>query len=313
MFDIYSYNDLSNRVDAKQHRCIAIGNFDGVHLGHQAVLEKCVEISKQKELKSTILTFEPHPRAFFNPSTPMQRLTLAHEKKQLLIDQAIDEVIILDFDAALSQLEAENFVLDVLFEKLNAREIFVGTDFHFGKGRKGDVSLLQRLAKPHNVIINAIDKLSNDQSIDISSSYIRNLLSTGCVKEANALLGRFWSFTSQVYHGDKRGRDLGYPTANLHLRKDMNLAFGIYAVRIQYDGNIYGGVASYGRRPVFDNGEPLFEVHIFDFKSEIYGKTLKIELIDWQRPELDFDSVESLITQMDRDSDQARKTLALNI
>ena len=313
MLDIFSHTDLSNHFDNEQERCIAIGNFDGVHLGHKAVLKKCIEISRQQGLKSTVLTFEPHPRAFFNPSEPMQRLTLAKEKKQLLQDQTIDEVIILNFDAALSQLEAEKFVLEILIETLNAKYVFVGSDFHFGKGRKGDVNLLKTLAKPRNIVINAIDKLSNEQSIDISSSYIRDLLAKGAVKEANELLGHFWSFRSQVYHGDKRGRDLGYPTANLHLRKDMQLAFGIYAVRIKYEGKVYGGVASYGRRPVFDNGEPLFEVHIFDFNSDIYGKTLEIELIDWQRPELNFDSVESLITQMDRDSDQARKTLALNI
>ncbi|MGL4976084.1 MAG: bifunctional riboflavin kinase/FAD synthetase [Bosea sp. (in: a-proteobacteria)] len=288
-----------------QGRVLAIGNFDGVHLGHASVVALTVALAASLEARPGVMTFEPHPRSFFQPDKPVFRLSDMALKADRLQELGINGVLALDFNAELAALSAEAFLDDLLIRRLRVAGLVVGEDFRFGQRRTGNLDLLKsRLDE--RVVVAPPFRLEDEI---VSSSKIRSALEAGNITLATKLLGRPWRLRGEVRHGDKRGRELGFPTANMWLAGDCRLAHGIYAVRMRVDGTWRDGVASYGRRPTFDNGAPRIETFLFDFSGDLYGKTVDLDLISWIRPELKFDGMEPLIAQMNRDAAEARRLL----
>lgn len=288
---------------------LAIGNFDGVHRGHLAVIAAARRMAAGLGRPAAALTFEPHPRSLFQPHVPLFRLTPGAQKLAELARAGLDGAIVLPFDTALAAIPADAFVEDILVGRFGASGVVVGFDFHFGRARAGSPTFLKqagaRLGFPVEVVEPTLD-----EGDPVSSTAIRNALAAGQVGHAAHMLGRPWSVRSQVIHGDKRGRVLGFPTANLVLPEGTQLAFGIYAVHACVDGRRVDGVASYGRRPTFDNGAALLEVNLFDFSGDLYGREIEVFLHNYLRPELKFPSIEALVGQMEKDAAMARATLA---
>ncbi len=288
---------------------LAIGNFDGMHLGHAALVAEARRLGETLGHPAVILTFEPHPRLFFAPDTPLFRLTPPALKAEAAESLGASGIITLGFDAALAGLSAEAFIDELIGSRLGASGVVVGPDFRFGRQRKGDSVMLQARASALGIAVSIVAPVEIDGAI-VSSSRIRALLGAGDVAGAARLLGRDWTVRATVAHGDKRGRLLGYPTANLILDHGVTLRHGIYAVRARIGGRTHAAVASFGRRPTFDDGAPRLEVHLFDFTGDLYGQEMDVAFVGWIRPELKFDGVEPLIRQMDEDSRQARAILA---
>ncbi len=294
------------------HPVVVIGNFDGLHRGHRAVIEAGRVLALKLGRPLAVLTFDPHPRSYFRPNEPVFRLTPDPLKAAILNHWGVDGLMILNFDAAMAATTAEEFVEKTLFGSMDAAGVAIGHDFHFGKGRQGSPDFIaeRAIAKGRAAVIvpplTAFDE-------PVSSTAIRTALTEGDLPHANHLLGYRYLFQAEVRHGEKIGRTLGFPTANLRLPPENGLMEGIYAVRVEVDGKVYDGVASFGRRPTFDNGAPLFEIWLMDFSGDLYGKTITVECVKRQRGELKFDSVEALIEQMHRDATEAKAILAAPI
>jgi riboflavin kinase/FMN adenylyltransferase len=288
---------------------VAIGNFEGVHQGHRVVIERAVELARALKRPAAVLTFEPHPRAFFRSKEPIFRLSDERAKLRLFAATALDGAIILAFNAALAGLSAKDFVDRILLDWLGVSGAVIGFDFHFGRDRAGSPAFLAAEGAQHGFAVEIVPEVK-DAMRRYSSGAIRAALTAGDVADAAELLGFPWFVSGEVIHGEKRGRDLGYPTANLRLDHGCGLRHGIYAVRVGLGDKRYGGVASFGRRPTFDNGAPLLEIFLFDFSGDLYGQTLDAAFIGWIRPEEKFDSVDALVTRMDEDAKAARDLLA---
>jgi riboflavin kinase/FMN adenylyltransferase len=288
---------------------VAMGNFDGVHLGHRAVIAAALEMGRMHGRPALALTFEPHPRRFFSPHTPQFRLTDETAKLRLLAGTGLAGAVIMTFDKKRAETPAQDFIHHDLIERLAVSGIAVGYDFHFGKGRVGSPSLLAAEAPRLGIEVDVQPHVDIDER-PVSSSAIRMALAEGQIEDATAMLGAPWFVTGAVIPGEKRGRDLGYPTANIRLDKDCGLRHGVYAVRVGRGKTRLDGVASFGRRPTFDNGAPLLEIFLFDFKGDLYGETLDVAFIGFIREELKFDSAQALIRRMDEDSATARAQLA---
>jgi riboflavin kinase/FMN adenylyltransferase len=288
---------------------VALGNFDGVHLGHRAVINAALEMGRRHGHPAFAVTFEPHPRSFFSPNTPQFKLTELSDKLRLLAATGLTGAVVMTFDARRAATPAMDFINHDLIGRLGISGISVGFDFHFGKGRSGSPDLLKREAPRLGLEVHVQPHIDVEGRA-VSSTAIRNALGQGEIDEATALLGYPWFISGEVIHGEKRGRDLGYPTANIRLDPACGLRHGIYAVRVGRDGERFGGVASFGTRPTFDNGAPLLEVFLFDFKGDLYGRRLDVAFIAFLREELKFDGVDALIRQMDDDSARARAALA---
>jgi riboflavin kinase / FMN adenylyltransferase len=296
---------------------VAMGNFDGVHLGHRAVIAAALEMGRTHGRPALALTFEPHPRRFFSPNTPQFRLTDEAAKLRLLAGTGLAGAVVMTFDKLRAETTAQDFIYHHLVERLGISGIAVGYDFHFGKGRVGSPSLLVSEAPRLGIEVDVQPHVDVEER-PVSSSAIRMALAEGLIADATAMLGGPWFVSGEVIHGEKRGRDLGYPTANIRLDKNCGLKHGIYAVRVGRgqrkdqgkDQVRFDGVASFGRRPTFDNGAPLLEIFLFDFQGDLYGTTLDVAFIAFIREELKFDSVEALVRQMDDDSAWARAALA---
>jgi riboflavin kinase/FMN adenylyltransferase len=294
-----------------RHGVVAIGNFDGVHLGHRAVLEMALARAGELGVPALALTFEPHPRQFFRPEIPFFRLTPAAEKARLLQEIGFSGVIEKPFTAQFAAMPASSFVYRLLGQELRARHVVAGRDFHFGKDRFGTPQFLVDRAAEMKVGVSLVDLVHDGSGEPVSSSRIRNALSAGDMPTANRLLGRPWRVSGEIVNGQQIGRTLGYPTANMELPAGTGLRHGIYAVRaIRAGGGRHDGVASYGRRPTFDNGAPLLETFLFDFSGNLYGEHLAIEFHSFLRGEEKFDSVDALVAQMNRDAEEARRRLA---
>jgi riboflavin kinase/FMN adenylyltransferase len=287
---------------------VAMGNFDGVHRGHQSVIDLA-----RTDAPLGIITFEPHPRQFFAPGSPAFRLMNAEARANRLARLGVQHLFQLPFDATLAGLTPEGFVNTILHEGLGISHVVVGADFCFGKGRAGTAADLATLCQAKGIRI-TIAPLVADNGTEISSTNIRRALTDGRPRDAKAMLGHWHRIEGEVLHGEKRGRELGYPTANmsvdgLHLPK-----LGVYAVLVDIltgpQQGSHHGVASLGVRPMFGENRPNLETFLFDFKGDLYGQHLSIALVDYLRPELKFDGLEALITQMDADSARARATLA---
>lgn len=302
--------DLAKPVpEALRGAVIALGNFDGVHLGHAELARAAAALAAPLGASTAALTFEPHPRSVFRPEQPVFRLTPPEIKSELLGEIGFATSFILPFDRDVAAIAAEAFVQDLLLGRLGAAGLVCGFDFHFGRGRAGSPELLQAHAAAAGVPVTVVPPFLRDGQT-VSSTAIRQALEAGDVAAAAALLGRPWFVRGIVAHGDKRGRDLGYPTANLHLPRDCRLRYGIYAVRMRIDGVWHDGVASFGSRPTFDDGAPRLETFVFDFTGDLYGRSVDVALVDYLRGEEKFDSLPALIAQMDADSARARAVLA---
>ncbi|WP_213742678.1 bifunctional riboflavin kinase/FAD synthetase [Bradyrhizobium sp. dw_411] len=288
---------------------VAMGNFDGVHLGHRAVIEAAIQMGRAHGRPALALTFEPHPRSFFSPNTPQFRLTDEAGKLRLLAGTGLAGAVVMAFDKNRAGTTAQHFIHHDLIERLGISGIAVGYDFHFGKGRVGSPSLLVSEAPRLGIEVDVQAHIDIAER-PVSSSAIRMALAEGQIEDATAMLGDPWFVNGEVIHGEKRGRDLGYPTANIRLDKNCGLKHGIYAVRVGRGSDRFDGVASFGRRPTFDNGAPLLEVFLFDFKGDLYGNRLDIAFIGFIRDELKFDNIDALIRQMGDDSARARAMLA---
>jgi riboflavin kinase/FMN adenylyltransferase len=293
---------------------VAIGNFEGVHRGHRIVIDNAVGLARSLGRPAAVLTFEPHPRAFFRPDEPVFRLSDERAKIRLLAATELDGAIILRFDQELAELSAEDFVERVLRRQLAISGAVVGFDFHFGNRRQGTPEFLRAQGAHDGFAVEVVpevkDQLGEAAGRRFSSGAVRAALAAGDVADAALLLGYPWFVSGTVRHGDARGRELGFPTANLVLDAGCQLRHGIYAVRAAVGGRRYDGVASFGRRPTFDNGAVLLEVFLFDFAGDLYGQSIDAAFIGWIRPELKFDGAADLIKRMNQDAREARAILA---
>ena len=287
---------------------VAIGNFDGVHRGHKAVIAAAQQRAAALGRPAAALTFEPHPRSFFHPGEPLFRLTDATTKLRLLAATGLDGAIVLTFDEALANLSAEDFVKRILVERFAVAGAAIGFNFHFGASRTGSPDFLVAEGKRHGFAVDIVPPL-RDGGRPVSSQPIREALAGGRLDAAAELLGYPWFLSGTVIHGDKRGRELGFPTANLKPDPSCGLRHGIYAVRAAVGGRRYDGVASFGRRPMFDAGTVLLEIFLFDFSGDLYGADMDVAFIGFLRDEAKFASAEELIRQMQEDARLARQVL----
>jgi riboflavin kinase / FMN adenylyltransferase len=288
---------------------VAMGNFDGVHLGHRAVIEAALQMGRMHGKPAFAVTFEPHPRSYFSPNTPLFRLTDETGKLRLLAGAGLAGAVVMTFDKRRAETSAQDFIHHDLIGRLGISGIAIGYDFHFGKGRVGSPSLLVSEAPRLGIEVDVQSHVDIAER-PVSSSAIRMALAEGQIGEATAMLGGPWFVSGEVIHGDKRGRNLGFPTANIRLYKNCGLKHGIYAVRVGRGEQRFDGVASFGRRPTFDNGAVLLEIFLFDFDGDLYGERLDVAFIGFIREELKFDGVPALIRQMNDDSARAREQLA---
>lgn len=294
--------------DAAQGSVVVIGNFDGVHLGHQALLQDAKKVANTTGKPLSVLTFEPHPKALFRPDDPPYRITPMGLKHERLSECGVDQVFSLPFDWDFASQSAEDFVQNILIDGLKAAHVFVGFDFKFGQLRKGT---------PQTIIdagltVSVIEEVTDQSAGNLSSSHVRQLLRHGKIAQANAVLGWEWELRGEVFKGDQRGRELGYPTANMRLNNTIHPSYGIYAVmaRLSGEDQWFMGASNIGIRPMFEVPLAQVETFIFDFDREIYGQTLRVRPIKRLRGEAKFNSLDDLITQMDKDCAQARDVLS---
>ena len=288
---------------------LTLGTFDGIHPGHLKIIDKLVSCSKEKGCRNVVITFHPHPRTVLGNDNSVKMLTTQEEKIYLLRKHGVENLLTINFTKEFASLTAEEFIYDYLINGIGLSEIVLGHDHHFGKGRSGNVELLKKIGAKENFIVTTADPFLIDDEV-VSSTQIRNAISHGDVAKANKLLGRNYSFGGVVVSGDKRGRELGFPTANIKLSSQEKLlpASGIYAVKFFVGNENHIGLLSIGYRPTFYNeGELVTEVYIYDFNREIYGKEVTVELVERLRGEEKFNSAEELINQMNKDKENGLK------
>lgn len=288
---------------------VALGNFDGVHRGHQALLARTGQHARVLGAPLVVLTFEPHPRRFFVPDTGPFRLTLPPAKVRLLAEHGAEAVLAQRFDTEFAALSADAFVDDVLLGGLGTRHVVCGYDFTFGARRTGNVERLRERGAARGFGVTVLDPVMREGEI-YSSTRIREALRAGWASEAAELLGHAWEIEGVVERGDERGRTIGFPTANVALGEHLRPRFGVYAVRALVDDEWRDAVANLGRRPTFGKLKENFEVHLLDFSGDLYGQTLRVALVDFVRPEMKFAGLDQLKTQIAADSQAARAILA---
>jgi riboflavin kinase/FMN adenylyltransferase len=290
----------------------AIGNFDGLHRGHRGVIARAQALAKKLGKPCVLLTFEPHPADVFAGKPVIFRLTPPDAKAAQAARLGLDGMIVFTFNRALANCPAEDFAREMLVGRLGLSAIVAGYDFRFGAGRKGDAAFLAAEGARLGFMVEIVDRITRDEegSLEaVSSTATREALETGDVALARRLLGHPYFVRGVVRHGDKRGRLLGFPTANVALDPSNRLRHGIYAVTIAFDGAVHGGAANFGRRPTFDNGPPLLEVYVFDFSGDLYGKEVEVAFYGFIRGEEKFESVDALIARMEEDCALARDML----
>lgn len=303
-------NNVANVIKDK-NTILTLGTFDGIHLGHQEIIKKMINISSEKGLRNFVVTFHPHPRRVVSPKQKIKLLSLPEEQEKILKKLGVENLLVINFTKEFSQLSPQQFIEKYLVEILGVNQIVIGYDHHFGKGRGGNVSLLEDAGRKFDFDVIEIPPFLIDGE-SVSSTKIRNALEAGAIEFANKMLGRYYSFSGKVVAGDKRGRELGYPTANIKMGSEDKLlpALGIYAVKVKLGENNYAGLLSIGKRPTFyEQGEIIPEVYIYDFDQEIYGSKVEIGIIARLRGEEKFNSAEELISQMDKDKENGLKIL----
>ena len=292
---------------------VAVGNFDGVHLGHRQVIGEAGRLARAEDRPWAVLTFEPHPRDLFRPDDPPYRLTPRRPKMREIHALGVDLLVVLRFSKAFSMLGAEEFVHDVLVDGLAASHVVCGYDFKFGHGRKGDPGLLLRMGKEQGFDFTCVSQVGDDGGVTLSSTRVRKCLRNGDPRGAAAVLGRPFEIEGRVVGGDRRGRTIGFPTINLPLRDYLRPMAGVYAVRAGFeegDGVVwYDGVANLGVRPTFGEGEMGLEAHLFGVDADLYGRRARVALVDFIRPERKFEGINALKAQISADCDRARALL----
>ncbi len=289
---------------------VALGNFDGFHLGHQAVVGRAVARARAEGRPALVATFDPHPMRFFRPDSPWFRLTSLEQRERLMRAAGIDDMLVFQFDDDFAQISAAEFVAEWMARQIGAAGMVTGRDFTFGKNRGGDVDQLKMLGQAQRMSVEAVAPVTEGDR-PISSTWVREALRGGDPETAAHLLSRPFAIEGVVEHGDKNGRALGYPTANLSLQNYLRPRYGIYAVRVRIpDGRKLDGVANLGVRPSFDPPRELLEPHLFDFEGDLYGQVIEVELISFLREERRFESMDELVAQMDLDAREARRRLA---
>jgi len=290
---------------------VAIGAFDGVHRGHQAVIAAAAEAARTLGAPLGVVSFDPHPRRWFQPEAAPFRLMTPGQMARAMAPLGVDRLYLLPFDAEMAAMSDEAFARQVLHVGLAIRHAAVGFDFTYGKGRTGSPEGLRRHGEALGFTVSVCDRLDDADGLKLSSSAVREALKAGDMQRATAILGRPFAIEGEVIHGDKRGRTIGVPTANIALGDYMRPAYGVYATRTRLpDGRVLDGVASLGLRPMFALDEPLLEVWLFDFSGDLYGQTVETELVAYLRPELAFDGLDALKAQIDADASAARAALA---
>lgn len=308
----FRFQSLGQLPETLRGAVVAIGNFDGVHRGHQAVLNTALGYARDHDCPAMVLTFEPHPRQLFRPDVPLFRITPAAMKADILRSMGFDGVIEMPFTRDFAQLTADEFVDRVLVGGLAARQVVTGFDFHFGKNRQGGPAFLMEAGETRGFHVTLVDAFRDADAEVVSSSRVRARLHDGDLAGANALLGYRYRVEAEVVRGKQLGRTLGFPTANMALADDAVLRHGIYAVRfIRADGSVHDGVASFGRRPTVDeDGAALLETYVFGLDEEIYGETCTVAICAFLRGEEKFESLDALTAQMKADEAEARAILA---
>ena len=287
---------------------LAIGNFDGVHIGHQAVIKKLVRESKKINSKSGILSFMPHPRQYFTNNYEDFNIIDENDKVSLFENLNIDYYISLKFDSVLASLSPENFIKDILVKKLQVKNITVGYDFKFGKDRKGNTDLLKKLSTKYNYQVSIINQIKNEKdSIVYYSSLIRKKIEEGNFKSVSSILGRNWSLKGKVIKGDQKASKMNFPTANITPSKLIKPKKGVYAIKALYSDNYYNGIANFGVRPTIEGKKLLLEAHLFEFDENIYSKDLTVEFLTFIREEKKFNDFTSLKKQIQKDIQIVKK------
>ncbi|ANK12265.1 bifunctional riboflavin kinase/FAD synthetase [Erythrobacter neustonensis] len=297
--------------EALRGAIIALGNFDGFHLGHQAVAGEAIAWAHAEGRPSIIATFDPHPVTFFKPDVAPFKLTTLEQRQELYLAASATAMLVFHFDAELAGTSAEDFIAQILIDRFGAHGVVTGGDFTFGKGARGNVDMLRSLGGELGLESRVVDAVSENGEV-VSSSRIRAALREGDPQEAARLLTRPFAIRGIVEHGDKRGRTIGYPTANLGVENYLRPKYGIYAVtgRILATGEVLQGAANIGIRPQFEPPKELLEPYFFDFKGDLYGQEIEVAFHHFLRGEAKFDSLDALIEQMDRDCAEARRLLS---
>ena len=288
---------------------VALGNFDGLHLGHQAVISQAKTLAKKTGKPCAVMTFEPHPRRLFKPELPPLKLYPLHRKLHLLKESGVDAVFLMRFTRRFASLPAPIFLKDVLAEAIGASHIVTGSNFVFGHQRSGNTELLRQHATSGLFDYTAVVPVTGEGGV-YSSTAVREALARGDLMQAARILGRPYSILGRIKHGDKRGRTIGFPTANIAPAHLFLSAFGVYAARLHLPGGSYDAVANLGKRPTFEGERILLETHVFDFDKEIYGEKAEVELLEFIRPEMKFNDVETLKSQIILDCEKSRTILS---
>lgn len=307
--------DMQGMDDAARGAVVVIGNFDGVHKGHQTLIRRAAKLAEEKGAPLGVLMFEPHPAEYFHHSPEPMRLSPLDAKAHLLDTYGVDYAFVLSFDEKLAHLSAPEFVENVLSGGLGVSHIIVGYDFRFGRDRQGDTDLLGSMGAELGIGLTVIEAVAGEDGTVISSTLIRQALKTGHVDDAAAMLGHPWYVEGPVIKGDQRGRTIGFPTANVAMSGYLVPALGVYAIKVAIvDGDhagAYFGVANVGKRPTFDKQDILLEAHLFDFDGDIYGATVRVSFIGHIRAERKFDGLDALKAQIAADCDLARDLLGV--
>jgi riboflavin kinase/FMN adenylyltransferase len=300
---------IKNTTEKFPNPVLTLGNFDGVHLGHQAIFKKVVERAKKIAGTAMAFTFEPHPLKVLAPDRSPRLLNTFHGKMKLFETSGIQVVICADFTREFAQQDPGDFARRILAEKIGVKEVYVGYDYAFGKGREGSIDSLKEMGAALGFAVGAVDAVQVG-GVVVSSSLVRDLVSSGRLDEVYPYLGRYYAIEGNVVHGDSRGHALGFPTANIHTANELLPAFGVYAVRVLAGGHHLEGVASIGIRPTFGSGPVSIEVFLFNYEGDLYGKHLEVAFLKWLRGEQKFSDADALVRQMHRDVEQAKEVLA---
>lgn len=299
-------------VERDPNSVITVGTFDGVHAGHRAIMDKLMEKADQRNARSVVVTFDPHPREIINPGDAgIKLLTTLPERCEILEELGIDTMVVIPFDRDFSLLSSEEFIRDVIHEKIGVSEFVIGYDHHFGKDREGTIETIEQLGEKLSFDACVVSKKEVGEKTVSSTSIRKELSEKGGVEEAAQMLQRFYRLNGTVVHGDKRGKELGYPTANIKPEDSRKIIpqKGVYAVKVRVEGAWYGGMMNIGVRPTFDGEEQTMEVHLFNFEEEIYGKEIQVRFIKRLRPEMKFSGKDELIKQLEKDEREAHKIL----
>lgn len=304
--------DKNDDLKSARGGVYALGNFDGVHLGHKEIISKVIDISKAKNIPSGVLIFDPHPRNYFNSNLDDFILSDINTRSYLLEKTKLDFLGILKFDDFMSNLSPREFIEKIIKNRVGVSHLIVGYNFKFGKNREGNVEVLSKICSEFNIDLTIIKQVKN-MELTISSSKIREAIEELDFEKVKRIIGDYWKILGEVKQGDKRGREIGFPTANIMMNNLIKPDFGVYAVRIEYNNDTFDGIANFGVRPTFDKKKslPLLEVHLFDFSDNLYGKEIVVSFVDFIRKEKKFNGLESLKYQIQLDINKARDLLGL--